>query len=254
LFLIAISLSGCATQTIAPQRPNTVIVVPGIGGDGGVYAGIIRSLEDHGSNDCLCVSDWGSSFPICPISISSSGWHRSAERNLATQIVQWRQAHPDSRIAIIAHSAGAGVVAGAVAQLPPGETVGPILLLAPALSPGFDLRPMLRHATVVHVFFSHEDFFWQGIGPTILGNYDRVHSSGAGRLGFTLASLDPLERQMVVQHAWQPQWKSLDNNGGHYDWLAEPFVAAVLKPIIDAQPAIALITSDIPRSSSANRN
>ena len=29
----------------------------------------------------------------------------------------------------------------------------------------------------------------------------------------------------------------MDNDGGHYDWMAEPFVAAVLKPLIEAQPS-----------------
>src|SRR5271155_5798888 len=137
-FLLAAILSaGCATQAISTNQPDTVIVVPGIGGDGDVYAGIIRSLHDHGSSDCLRVSDWGSSFPIFFISISSQTWHQNAERHLADQIILWHSDHPNSRIALIAHSAGAGVVAGALAQLPGGVRAGPIIFLAPALSPGF---------------------------------------------------------------------------------------------------------------------
>jgi pimeloyl-ACP methyl ester carboxylesterase len=251
--LAAILTAGCATKPISPAEPNTVIVVPGIGGDGDVYAQIVRSLHDHGSDDCLRVSDWGSSFPIFFISISSQTWHKNVERHLADQILQWRANHPNSRIALIAHSAGAGVVAGAVAQLPNGVRVGPIIFLAPALSPGFDLRPTLRHATVVHVFFSPDDFFWQGLGPTIVGNYDRIHSSGAGRVGFTLVGLNASEKARVIQHPYQSNWKSLDDDGGHYGWMAEPFVAAVLKPLIDSQPSAA-IADDTARSSSANRN
>lgn len=244
---LAAILAGCASQTVSPRQPNTVIVVPGVGGDGNVYDQVLRSLRDHGSEDCLQVSDWGSSLIICPISISSHAWHQNAEHNLAVRIVQWRQAHPNSRIALIAHSAGAGVVAGAVAQLPPDMSVGPIIFLAPALSPGFDLRPMLRHATIVHVFFSKDDFFWQGIGPTILGNYDRVHSSGAGRVGFTLASLSSAQKAVVLQHSYQSQWESLDNGGGHYDWMAEPFVAAVLMPIIEGRSPVPAVASGISR-------
>jgi len=119
--------------------------------------------------------------------------------------------------------------------LPGDMRIGPIIFLAPALSPGFDLAPMLRHATVLHVFFSQDDFFWQGIGPTIFGNYDRRHCGGAGRRGFTLTSLAPAEKAQVIQHPYQPSWKSLNNDGGHYDWMAEPFVAEVLKPVIDQQ-------------------
>jgi pimeloyl-ACP methyl ester carboxylesterase len=246
--------ASCATKIVSRAQPDTVIVVPGIGGDGDVYAQIIRSLRDHGSDDCLCVSDWGSTFPVFFISISSQTWHKNAERHLADQILFWRADHPNSRIALIAHSAGAGVVAGALAQLPDDVRIGPVILLAPALSPNFDLRPMLRHATIVHVFFSPDDSFWQGLGPTIFGNYDRVHSSGAGRVGFTLADLNASETARIVQYRYQSTWKSLGNDGGHYGWMAEPFVATVLKPLIDAQPPAATIAADTPRSSSANRN
>ena len=254
LVMAAILTAGCTTKAISTNRPNTVIVVPGIGGDGDVYAQVVRSLHDHGNDDCLRVCDWGSSFPIFFISISSQTWHKNVERHLADQILQWRSDHPNSRIAVIAHSAGVGVVAGAVAQLPDGVRIGPIVFLAPALSPGFDLRPMLHHATIIHVFFSPDDFFWQGIGPTIFGNYDRVHSSGAGRVGFILASLNESEKARVVQYRYQIRWKELDNDGGHYDWMAEPFVATVLKPLIDAQPPGTAIAAGTARSSAANPN
>lgn len=243
-------VGGCATQPISPEKTNAVILVPGITGDGNVYAQALRSLHDHGSHDCLRVSDWGSSLPVFVISISSSAWHRNAETKLAADILRWRKSHPDSRIALIAHSAGAGVVAGAVAQLPPGETVGPIIFLAPALSPGFDLRPMLAHATILHVFFSADDLFWQGIGPTLFGNYDRVHSSGAGRKGFTLTNLSANEKARIIQHPYQVKWKDLDNFGGHYDWMAQRFVAAELNPLIDPPPQ--LIAAGQGKSSAAN--
>jgi len=160
-------LGGCATPVISPKGANTVIVVPGIGGDGDVYAQVVHSLHDHGSEDCLRVYDWGSSWFLFLRSIGSSQLHDSAEFRLAQQIIQWRTDHPHSRIALIGHSAGAGVVMGAIWRLPPGMSVGPVILLAPALSPDFDLRPALKHATVVHVFYSSEDGFWQGIGADI---------------------------------------------------------------------------------------
>ena len=65
---------------------------------------VVRSLHDHGSDDCLRVSDWGSSFPVFFISISSQIWHKNVECHLADQILL-RSDHPNSRIALIAHSA-----------------------------------------------------------------------------------------------------------------------------------------------------
>jgi pimeloyl-ACP methyl ester carboxylesterase len=233
-------LFGCATPTISSQRPDTVIVVPGIGGDGPVYAQILDSLHDHGCDDSLRVWDWGSSYPLFMISISSQTWHDVSEEHLADQIIQWRKRHPHSRIALIGHSAGAGVVVGALARLPERIQVGPVILLAPSLSPDFDLRPALNHASVIHVFYSPQDDFWQGVGPIIFGTYDRVHCSGAGREGFTLANLSASEKARVVQRGCRRGWKRLGVDGGHFDWMAEPFVAAVLAPLIDGPTPVAI--------------
>jgi pimeloyl-ACP methyl ester carboxylesterase len=224
---------GCATAVVGANRSNVVMVVPGVGGDGAAYAQVVHSLEVHGSGDCLCVSDWGSTWPVFFISVSSEGWHRDAEMHLAEQITQWREKHPGARIVLIAHSAGAGVTLGAVARLGAGVVVGPVILLAPDLSPGFDLRPALQHVDVIHVFYSSKDAFFQGIGPEIVGTYDRVHCDGAGLRGFTLANLSAPEKGRVIQHAYRSEWEKLGNDGGHYDWLAEGFVAEVIEPIID---------------------
>jgi hypothetical protein len=228
-------VAGCATAVVAPGRSNTVIVVPGLGGDGFPYGQVVHSLETHGSGDCLCVSDWGSSWPIFLISLESADWHRNAEAELADRISRWHRVHPGSRIVVIAHSAGAGVAMGALAKLERGIVVGPVVLLAPDLSPDFDLRPALRHAGVIHVFYSRRDDFFLGLGTTIAGTYDHAHCEAAGRDGFTLAGLSPFEKARVIQHVYEDDWLSLGNGGGHFDWLAEEFVAAVIEPIIDGE-------------------
>ena len=239
-FIALFLLFGCATPMISPQQPNTVIVVPGIGGDGPVYGQILQSLHDHGSTDCLRVWDWGSSYPLFVISISSRTWHHISERHLADQIIRWRQDHPHSRIVLIAHSAGAGVALGALARLPDPIQTGPVILLAPSLSPNFDLRPALKHACVIHVFYSPADDFWQGFGPLVFGTYDRVHCNGAGRRGFSMTDLSASEKARVIQHRFEKDWESLGVDGGHFDWMAEPFVAAVIKPLIDSSSGVAI--------------
>jgi pimeloyl-ACP methyl ester carboxylesterase len=250
-----ILLTGCATQVIAPQRPNTVIVLPGIGGDGDVYAQVVHSLYDYGSDDCLRVFGWGYSWPMFWFNMSSTPLHDVTERQLADQIVEWRKDHPHSHIVLIAHSAGAGVVVGALARLPGPTQVGPVILLAPALSPDFDLRPALKHTNLIHVFYNPADEFWQGWGPTIFGTYDGVHSDAAGRISFSLAFLSPSEKARVIQHPYQTDWNNLGNHGGHFDWMAEPFVGIILKPLIDPPlPESNTIASGTPRSSAANQH
>ena len=113
--LVAVATGGCATPVVAPQQPNTVIIVPGLGGDGGdggVYAQIVHGLRDAGSQDCLRIFNWGCSWALFPVTLSSSSLHHDTERKLAGQIMQWRKDHPGCRIVLIAHSAGAGVIVG----------------------------------------------------------------------------------------------------------------------------------------------
>src|ERR1700683_2342633 len=96
--LVFLGLAACSTPPVHTDRANTVIVVPGIGGDGPVYAQILDSLREHGDRDCLRVCDWGSSYPIFFISISCKSWHEHVERDLAKKIETIRAAHSDARI------------------------------------------------------------------------------------------------------------------------------------------------------------
>ncbi|MDP9174208.1 MAG: alpha/beta hydrolase [Planctomycetota bacterium] len=228
-------LGGCSSPVIHPASPDTVIVVPGIGGDGPEYGGVGKALRDAGSNDCLQVFEWGLHMPLFFITISDRGLHERTEKRLAELVTRWHADHPHARIVLIAHSAGAGVVLGMLPRLDPAiASIGSVILLAPALSPQYDLAPALHRVTAMHVFYSEDDDFWQGLGPSLFGNYDGHHESGAGRRGFEAKSLTPDQRQILFQHPFETAWKKYGNHGGHYDWLAHDFVIHVLKPLIDS--------------------
>jgi pimeloyl-ACP methyl ester carboxylesterase len=228
---------GCATPTQNPGAYNTVIVVPGIGGDDEDYAGACNALHDAGNQDCLRVYNWGATWVFCLVALWSDGLHHHWERNLAAQITQWRHDHPQARIVIIGHSAGAGVVLGAIADLDKNVTnIGPVILLSPSLSPDYDFRPALIHTDAIHVFYSEWDVVWSQNFPVIFGSYDGAHRTAAGMVGFTLKQLSPEESAKVTQHPWQHEWIELGNPGGHFDGTAPAFVAKILKPLIDAVP------------------
>jgi pimeloyl-ACP methyl ester carboxylesterase len=226
-------LAGCSTP---PQgsvdEPNAIFIIPGVGGDGGVYTHLAHTLADNDPDAYVLVTDWGSSWPVFLISISSTSWHQNAEARLAKRIIEWESTHQDGHLALIAHSAGAGVAAGALAQLPPGMTVGPIIFLAPDLSPRFNLGPMLAHTTVLHVFSSPRDDFFQGLGPTLVGTYDRKFTDGAGRCGFDLTATPASQRSKIAEHAYDPHWNTYGNEGGHYDSMADPFARRFLLPLL----------------------
>lgn len=228
-------LAGCAsTPVVAPQQRDVVIVAPGVGGDGPDYAKVVQALQQAGSPDCLRVMNWGYGWLLFPVNIADTSLHHRAEAQLAEDVRAWRQGHPGCRVALIGHSAGAGVVLGMLGELDGDERIGPVILLAPAVSPGYDLRPALRHATAIHVFYSPRDTFWLGFGSSVFGTYDHHFlASAAGRAGFNYFNLDADERARLIEHEYEPAWKSLGNDGGHFDWLATKFVESVIEPLVD---------------------
>jgi pimeloyl-ACP methyl ester carboxylesterase len=233
-------LGGCSTPDTHPQSPNLVLLLPGVGGDASVYAQAMDSLAAHHNTDHLRIQNWGYGWLLFLVTLNSNGLHEETERKVAEQIVQQRDRYPSSRIVLIGHSAGAGVVLGALTRLPDAMQIGPVILLAPDLSPDFDLGPALAHATAIDVFYSSHDWFWQYFGPVFASTYDHVNRPGAGLRGFTLSSLTPEQRKKVTQYAYEGNWKSLGDDGGHFDWLAPDFFAAVIEPLIEPGPPSAL--------------
>ncbi|MGA3066491.1 MAG: hypothetical protein ABSF29_06545 [Tepidisphaeraceae bacterium] len=232
---LALIAGGCAaTPILNSGDPNAVIIVPGVGGDGPDYGGVAHALADAGCKDQIQVFDWGYHWPLFFINISSGNLHQETETKLAALITARRAQNSRTRIVLIGHSAGAGVILGTLAKLSDATgTVGPIILLAPAVSPDYDLRPALGHCCVIHVFYSSEDDFWQGWGPTITGEYDGSHRAGAGRYGFTLKGLDVEQKNRVDQQPYRKQWDALGVHGGHFDWLSHDFVMKILEPLVE---------------------
>src|SRR5439155_13518224 len=118
------------------------------------------------------------------------------------------------------HSAGCQVILSAAEALPPGS-IDRIVLLAPAVSPEYDLRPVLRAARGgLDVFCSSRDVFFLGAGVALVGTTDgRFGQSAAGRTGFRVtpeSSEDLLLYRRLRQHPWDPCVSWTGNYGGHY--------------------------------------
>src|ERR1051325_312319 len=63
--------------------------------------------------------------------------------DLASQILSFKETHPERPVYLLAKSGGAGLALLAAEQLPP-NTLERIVLLSAAVSPGYDLRGALR--------------------------------------------------------------------------------------------------------------
>jgi pimeloyl-ACP methyl ester carboxylesterase len=224
LFSLLLLTVGCA-GTHVPDGPDVVFIVPGVGGPRG-YDALIRSLERPGRS--IQMVPWGAPAAFFFLNFSDKSIHDQAEKALAERINQWRVDHPDGTIDLIGHSAGAGVVLGALGQLEQTR-VRTIILLAPSISPGYDLRPAIARADPpIHVFISDRDSLLEWRTRTF-ATYDRIATPAAGVGGFSGAYTD----DEVVHHPFIDSWNALGNNGGHWGTLAERFCEEQLAPLLN---------------------
>lgn len=217
---------GCAPQSGSMDSPDVVFVVPGVGG-GGPYGGITSAVARPGRS--AVVVNWGAPTPLFFLNFSDEAIHNDAERALAERIAQWRRDHPTGRIDLIGHSAGAGVALGALARLQ-GERVHTVLLLAPSVSPTYDLNPVLAKVDgKIHSFYSDRDTTFLGWRTSTFGTYDRVKVEAAGFSGF----LGSYPNSKLVQHGYDPDWAGLGYDGGHFSIRSEAFARRVLAPLLE---------------------
>ena len=225
-------VGGCGPSSLGDHE-SQIVLVTGAGG-AGVYGPLERGLRDGGVTAPLDTFHWGAPLPLFMINLQDRSIHASAEDDLAKSIVGWRGRHPDGRLVIIGHSAGCGVTLGALGKLEDSTAVDQVLLLAPSVSPGYDLAPPLRHVRQrLDVFYSDQDIAALKWRTGTFGTYDNVRTPAAGHLGFSGVDQLPQElREKVVQHPYDPAWADLGNDGGHVGTLPRRFSAAVLAPIL----------------------
>jgi pimeloyl-ACP methyl ester carboxylesterase len=211
-----------------------VCFVPGVGGDGAGYSGLKDSLLNTGVSD-LRVFNWGAPGPLFVMNFQSESIHNSAETDLAARLSEWLRQNPRSRIDLVGHSAGCGVILGALKRLDNAAAVDRVILLSPSVSPGYALEPALRHVRgALDSFYSDRDITFLKWRTSTFGSYDNVKTPAAGHLGFRPASpLPPDLAARLRQHAYDPHWDSLGNDGGHLGSVARDFVLNVVAPLLN---------------------
>jgi pimeloyl-ACP methyl ester carboxylesterase len=124
--------------------------------------------------------------------------------DLANEIRALRESQPHRPVYLIGHSAGCGVVVYA-AELLPAQSVERIILLAPALSPTYDLTQALRATKREIVAFN------SCLDPTLhctrlFGTVDGVYCIAAGVHGFTRPAYLDADGQRCYERLVQIPW------------------------------------------------
>jgi hypothetical protein len=167
-------------------------------------------------------------------------WHRDLtdRRNVeahaeavAGRVRRFLEAGPGRPVALVGKSGGCGVVLGALERLGPGA-VEAAVLIAPAVSPGYDLgRALGAVRREMVVFWSPLDVFLLGAGTCAFGTIDGVRGPAAGLVGFRAAGLDAGVAARLRQERWGWRMASTGYLGGHVGsdspWFLGRFVVPV---------------------------
>ncbi len=228
-----------ATGAREGRRQGMVIVAGGVGGFEVCGTGLRYVLPGAGLNYAVHVLPWGHGFGRWFADLTRVA-NRDLKAGLLADIVrQFRTRQPADPVFLIGKSGGAGVVVKALEQLEPDSVVRAILL-APALSPGYDLTRAigaLRQEMVV--FWSPLDVLKLGAGTCVFGTADRVRTASAGLVGFRVPppSADgrcPSDRAYarLRQVRWSPRMAATGNLGGHLGPDSPVFLKKYVVPLL----------------------
>jgi pimeloyl-ACP methyl ester carboxylesterase len=201
---------------------------------------MVRGLAQAGINESsVTIYDWTCSDPGLNALLSRQRNQREAQAIADVLTGQFRT-HPEIPICITAHSGGAGLAVWALEKLPADVRVRTLVLLAPALSPGYDLSAALAHVTGrAYAFTSVYDSIVLGAGTRLLGTIDGVYTDAAGRVGFAV----PPGADAMAQYAklvampYDEHYMRYGNIGDHVGTMMSPFARAVLAPLLLDQSA-----------------
>lgn len=223
LFLLALVLLvvGCANRPVPEVADRVTIFVPGVAGDGAWYDALHRELA--AADRPARTFTWGAPKAFFFNNFTDEATHDRAEAELAEMIEHL----PDTvkRIDLIGHSAGCGVILGGVSKS--RREVDTIVLLAPSVSPGYDLAPASRQTRgAIHSFHSEYDVTLLKWRASTFGTYDRVKTPAAGHAGFAATDAK------LVQHAYDPTWDAAGNDGSHFGPVSGTFVRQIVLPLL----------------------
>jgi pimeloyl-ACP methyl ester carboxylesterase len=225
-------------QTVAPpdteSKHGVVIVVCGIGGLDFVALSSHWALPRAGVRHEIREFSWthGKGRLLRDLQDTQHCLQKAGE--LATEVRTIKAQDPDRPVFLVGKSGGTGLVLAAAEQLPP-QSLERIILLSPAVSPTYDLRPALR-ATKHEIVSFHSPYdqlvlHW---GTSQFGTIDRYYGASAGLHGFVIPKdLSPEDRALydrLVQVRWSPAMILEGHIGIHIGTSMPAFVAKEVAP------------------------
>ncbi len=258
VLLLAASLAPLPACT-APARLRSetrydygaVFLLPGIEGQSAWTRDVAIGLEDGGVSSAIEIYDWTTGLPGGFLfNLMDIERNRRQAKLLVDHIIAYQDEHPGRPVHVIGYSGGGGVAVLAVEALPPEHPIDMLLLVAPALTPEYNLTAALRNTRMgVCNFYSTRDTVILGIGTSTFGTIDRAFGVSAGKVGFrTPGVLEESDRLLydsrLRQVGWSPRiQKKYGVSGSHLSWLSRRFACGYLAELIVENEAASAINA-----------
>jgi pimeloyl-ACP methyl ester carboxylesterase len=215
-----------------------VLIFPGIEGYSFLNYSLLQGLIDARLPYALEVVDWTTGWkPLILYHLRAWRRNRRVAGQMADRIVAYQRKYPGRPVWIVGHSGGGGMALLTAEALPEGVKIAGLVLLAAAVSPGFDVRPALRHVEHgIWSFHSWLDCLFVGVGTTLFGCFDGRHGPAAGMVGFRQPPEKSAAGIALIQtrHAWSMLRQF--HAGGHFGCVHRVFVAETVAPVLQHRP------------------
>jgi alpha-beta hydrolase superfamily lysophospholipase len=214
-----------------------VLVADGIGGFDMCGRALARVVKASGLAYTTWTVRWCHGVGRWYSDLTNAADCEARAADVAETIRLFRDRRPDVPIFLVGKSGGCAVMVKAL-ELTARPEVERAILLAPALSPGYDLtRALEKVRAEILVYWSPLDVFFLGLGTGVFGTSDRVRGRGAGLVGFRTPSPgDDPERIAAYRKLRQVRWafgmSATGYLGGHLGPDSPLFLARYVVPLL----------------------
>ena len=230
-----------------------LLVADGCGGIELCELAVRQVMRERGGRVRVRPVRWSHGFGRWYADLTDAANHEAWARSVADEVLDWRGRCPGRPVYLVGKSGGTWVMVKALEALPL-DSVEEVVLLAPAISPDYDLSTALRAVAGQLVsFWSPLDLIVLGLGTRLFGTVDGVRSASAGLVGFREpAGLGPEGRTLYARKLRQVRWRgrmaATGYLGGHVGPDSPAFLRKYVVPLL--RPPESLKNVQFPAGSS----
>ncbi|MBX6315795.1 MAG: alpha/beta hydrolase [Isosphaeraceae bacterium] len=220
-------------RTMDHDSTGLVLVADGVGGFDLCGTGLCHEVARAGLPLVVRVISWGHGLWRWHADLTNVANHQARAAAVAAEVEAFRARRPVAPVFLVGKSGGSGIIVWALEALP-AEAVEAAVLIAPALSPRYDLSRALRAIRrELVVYWSPLDLIVLGLGTRLFGTIDRARSVSAGLVGFRRPEgTDPDQYAKLRQIRWQPRMASTGYLGGHVGPDSPAFLRKYIIPLL----------------------